>query len=213
MREFRPRPLALVTALFCLASCGDGETITPGNSTGPAQVDIDMSPTISGDAHRPLWPFHVRWKLPKNQVMDRQETKLAYTQSYFVGNKDFGYFRYTERVLTSADGAGIELGDPIGAEIALLQSEHPGAEPFPINKLPERVKGQGALMTSSDWSSMSHVYHVHLRDPAPSANSEDADMITGYLLTFDMAGPPDHPWGSKGLFTRAVLTTLQFATQ
>ena len=208
MREFRPASLALV--FLCLTSCQDEPTVVPGNSAGPAQVDIDMSPSIQSDVSRPLWPFAVKWKLPKNQIMDKEKTKLDFTQSYFVGSKDFGYFRYTERVLTSTTDAGIELGDPIGAQIALLMSEHPGAEPFPIKKLPERVQGQGAVMTSTDWSSMSHVYHIHLRDPAPSSKSENADMITGYLLTFDMAGPPDHPWGSKGLFTRAVLTTLTF---
>ena len=40
----------------------------------------------------------------------------------------------------------------IGAEIALLMSEHPGGEPFPIKKLPERVQGQGLVMTDADWS-------------------------------------------------------------
>jgi hypothetical protein len=216
MRKLRLASLTAAIGLMSipalgLSACGDEESNVPGQTTGPAQVEIDSSPTLSLQVNRPLWPYHVRWRLPKNIVMDKQPLEIDYTQTYEVGVRDLGYMRYTERVLT-ASAAGTEIGNPVGAEIALLKAEHPGAEDFPLGKLPKRVKGAGLQMVSADWTSTMHVYHIHLADPAPTPDEEDA-KITGYLLTFESAGPPDHPWGVNGLFARAVYQTIEFATQ
>ena len=60
-----------------------------------------------------------------------------------------------------------EVADPIGAEIALLKSGHPGSEDFPLGKLPSRVSGRGLKMTTNDWTGTMHVYYVHLADAVP----------------------------------------------
>ena len=216
MRELRPASLALT--LLCstfiplgFAACEDDSSNVPAGSGSHASgiVDIDMSPNLVERVSRPLWPFAVKWQLPKNLIMDKQDARLDYTQTYQVGTHDLGYFSYTERVITASSSAGTEIGNPVGAEIAILMGEHGGGELFPLKKLPERVSGQGLLYNAADWTFLSHVYYIQLANPTPTSNP-DEDKVAGYLLTFDFGGPPDHPWGSKGLFTRAVLTSLVF---
>ena len=51
-----------------------------------------------------------------------------------------------------------------------------------------------------------------IADPDLRRSASHSHMVSHLTGPF-MAGPPDHPWGSKGLFTGAVFASLRFAAQ